>query len=99
MQTNITVNLVRPSIDDLESVDVDFQLELGELELDGEVTLVRDHTGSYASWGEPANWLDGRCLAAIRESDANTQQVLREIASVCGEAADEAADEAAEKLE
>jgi hypothetical protein len=56
------------------SVDVDVAVTLEDgTALMGELTLVRDHTGTWSAWGGPDNWVSGALLRDLGEGD-----VLRE---------------------
>lgn len=59
-------------------MDVDVSVSVDGLELSGGVTLVRDHTGEWSSWGSRDHWVSGDLLQLMGShmSDARCIEVL-----------------------
>ena len=71
-------------------IDVDFTATIDGRELDGECTLLRDHTGRWGAWGGPDHWLDGATWAQVRDlADDVRRAVLDAIEAECSPVAAE----------
>ena len=46
-------------------VDVEFSFAGYGLSIEGEVTLIPDRNGDWASWGAPSNWLSSEALEQL----------------------------------
>lgn len=57
-------------------VDVTVTVTIGEVELDGEVTLVRDHEGRWSSWGDVSHWVEERLLRQLTDRLAGASRQL-----------------------
>jgi hypothetical protein len=81
---NIEATFATPSTCTAGGMDavVDIMLDNGT-QYSGEVTLVRDHTGRWNSWGSPDQWAGQEVLNAADASGdrAATLQLVSDVAS------------------
>lgn len=57
--------------------DVDVTVTIGDREIDGEVTLVRDAHGDPAAWGQRDHWCSAALLSALDASGMDSDEVRR----------------------
>lgn len=65
------------TVDTAGAMDYDVTLTIGDVEIDGEITLVpSQHDGTLGSWGQPDHWISSGLLAEIRKLPESAQQAI-----------------------
>jgi len=88
---NITAKNPTASIDTPNAWDCDIDIA-GDLELNGEVTLVPDYEvngGHPVAWGDVGCWLSGELLAAIEDRE-DFEELLEAIEDAAADAIEDA---------
>lgn len=87
-EINITASTPAPTTTGVRGgVDVSVTITMESRSMDGNVTLLRDHTGCWVSWGEPANWVDGNLLEEVGEWATDDRPQSEILQLICSETA------------